>query len=207
MFSEITFPTLSRGLSGAILVPVGLILLFMGWRLYRVVLVAAGVLAAGLGAAWLAQGQGRWVMMAASVAAGLAGGGLAFRFERYGVFLMGGAASAAALLAHEAYFTNSHSLYFAALSGFLLGGSLAVVFWRPAVVFMLCAAGAVFVERGAVLLLASLDPALAQTVTRAHQLALCLGLLLMILMGVAFQFREDAPAPQAEPETQPPPKP
>jgi len=199
MFPEITTPTLSRGLTGALLIPTGLILLFMGWRLYRVVLVAAGVLASGLATCWLTQAQGRWVMMAASVAAGLAGGGLAFRFERYGVFLMGGAASGAAMLAHEAYFTNSHSLYFAALSCFLLGGSLAVVFWRPAVVFVLCAAGAVFVERGALLLLASLQPGLAHTVTRNYELALCLAVLLLILAGIAAQFRDDTPQTPSQP--------
>jgi hypothetical protein len=183
----------------------GLVLLLFGWRLYRVLLVMVSVCVTGLAAAWAVRRWGTAAMLAVGAPLGALGGLLSRYVERYGVFLIGGAAGAAPVLDSRVYFFSDHTMYFAALASALIAGSLAVLFWRPGIILSFSVLGAVFLERGALLLAEQARPGLGERIVGQYQVALCLTLLGMVLLGVLAQDRESRPADaEATPGAAPP---
>ena len=182
------------GLGGLLLVVVGLVFIAIGWRLYRVLLVSFGVVALGSVVAWMTRSSGVFVMLALGVPVGIIGGLLSYRFERYGVFVLGGMASAAPVLASEIYFMSNHTMYFSAIAGFLVTGSLAVMFWKPAIILSMCVIGATLVERGVLVVMESLRPGLGLRVAVHHNLLICLVFLGLILVGILIQLQERSQA-------------
>ena len=175
---------------GLLLAGGGAVCLVVGWRIYRVLLVAFGTLAAGALAASLTSDFGTLVMLGLGVPVGAFGGLLAARIERFGVFVLGGLAGAVPILVNADFFLSNHTMYFAALICFLLAGSLAVLFWKPAIVLSMCIVGATLVERGVMILLEAAQPGLALRVSSEHNLAVTLVFLALLLVGLVTQMWE-----------------
>lgn len=190
-------PVAAQVAAGALLAAAGLALLALGWRAYRVLLVAVGVFATGLLVARLVERAGVLAMLAAGVPAGVFGGLLTNRFERYGVFFLGGAASATLVLFHADYFMSNHTMYFSAVLCFLLTGSLAVLFWKPGIILSMCVLGATFAERGTLIVLDTFRPGMALYVAAQHNLAMTTAFLCLVLAGILVQYRVE-PAEEAE---------
>ena len=199
MFEHLALPNLFRGAAGVVLALCGWVFIAYGWRLYRVLLVAVCVAVGGSIAAWLTRGHGKAIMLAVGLPIGTISGLLAVYFERYGVFLIGGMASAGPILASQAFFSSDHTMYFAALAGFLITGSLGVLFWKPAIVLSMSAIGATLVGRGALLLMVACRPSLGRLVLARYNLAMCLTFLGLVLVGILLQYPghdPSAPAPE-----------
>jgi len=183
-------PRLPEWIGLPLLLVAGVVFLLFGWRLYRVVMVMVVVMAGGLVAAWVVRHWGLWAMLGVGLPAGLVSGILSMHFERYGVFMLGGAAGAAPVLASQAYFFSDHNMYFAALACALIAGSLAVLFWRPGIVFSLSVLGATCIERGIILGAERFRAGLGVRIVTSYNLPLSLIYLGLILLGVIEQYRE-----------------
>lgn len=191
-----------------LLAPAGLLLLLIGWRVYRGVLVVCAVVLGGCLAALPFRGVGVLAMLAAALPVGFLCGLLSLHFERYGVFCIGGVAGALPALNSQVFFRTNHAMYFVALVAFLIIGALTVICWKPAIIFSISAIGAALVERGLLVIADRLRPGLALRIISERPLTLCSLFFVMLLAGVMLQYREDEqdktardqPAPDAAQE-------
>jgi len=144
----------------ALLISPGALYLFFGWQLYRVTLVVAGAVFGafvGAGAAHLAAlaPSGQIVMV---VVGGALVGGLALFVERMALFILGGLAGVALAMLATAMFETEVAFLFWAIMMFLAGGSCAVKFTKPLVIFSSSLLGGTALLRGVAMLAFRVPP-------------------------------------------------
>ena len=192
----------------ALLIFPGALYLFFGWQLYRVTLVVAGaVFGAFVGASaahFASLAPSGQIMMV--VGGGVVVGGLALFMKRMALFILGGLAGTALVMLAAAMFETEVAFLFWAIMMFLAGGSCAVKFTKPLVIFSTSLLGGTAVLRGVAMLVFRVPPqsdALRHVIQRPAGLAL---LLVLVAFGIFCQATSDGalgatPAPVQAPPT------
>jgi len=174
-----------------LLLGAGVLLLFYGWRVYRIGLVCAGVLVgAALGVA-LAKRLGVHPLIVA-LPMGLLVGISALMLQKVGAFLAGGACALIPILALREMFQSEGAFYFAAALAFLIGALLALVLWRPMITVSLAMIGAAFLANGLIVVADLFGGSRGTDVAARHPYLIAGAVIAAAVFGVYFQTREEA---------------
>jgi len=195
---------------GLALLVCGVVYLLWGWRLYRVLLVATVVVVSGVAAGLVARECDVPPLLAA-MPVGILCGLCAVWIERFGAFVLGGLSLAAPLADARACFASTHVYLFALIAGFLIAGSLAVVFLRPVMILATSVVGACCIERGVLFLASAARPGIGGYLIRVYPAGFVFIFFGLVVVGILYQTRgrpeeapepaEEAPAPQDEGST------
>lgn len=168
----------------------GVMLLLLGWNIYRVVLVTLGVLvgaAMGAGVAFLMG----LPMILLALPLGLLVGVVSVRLEKVGAFLVGGLCSAVPLLIGREMFAPGYGIYVAAGLAFLITGTLAVLLWRPMIIVSFAVIGASLMAEGVLIATDSLKPNSLRDLAGQHPYWTAGVMAFVTLVGVCFQATGD----------------
>lgn len=183
-------------ITACLLVGAGVLLLFYGWRVYKIALVAVGVLVgAALGAA-LAARLGVHPLIVALPLGLLAGIG-ALMLQKVGAFLAGGACALLLVEGARGMFQNEWGFYLIAALAFLIGGLLALYLWRPMITVSLAMIGASFLAGGLITAADLVKPGWATNLAERHPYWLTAALIIAAIIGVYYQTREES-APEED---------
>jgi len=175
-----------------ILIGGGIVFLFFGWGLYRVSLVSWGVLIGGSIGAGIALGLRYGFSihvptLVLSIPLGIMMGLIALKLEKVGAFFVGGLCGAIPLLSGRTVLGEGYGIYVAAGLAFLLGGILAVLFWKPMIILSLSVIGAFLVAHGALYGDEAFSSGNLRGIAAAHPYWTATAVGLLTFVGVYFQ--------------------
>jgi len=182
----------------------GVALLFFGWHLYRIALVAAGVLMGGVIGTLIAVGlriafSVRIPALVLAIPVGVVVGLLAIKMQKVGAFIVGGLCIAIPILASRSLIEAGRAVWIAGGIGFVLGGVLAVLLWRPMIVISLAVIGSKSIALGTFGIFDRIGRFDLRARSEQHPYATAGILGVVTLLGVLFQMREDlAPKKKSE---------
>jgi len=180
-----------------LLLGAGVLLLFYGWRIYRIGLVCAGVLVgAALGVA-LAKKLGIHPLLVA-LPMGLLVGISALMLQKVGAFLAGGACALVPIFALRGMFHSEQAFYFAAALAFLIGALLALMLWRPMITVSLAMIGASFLSHGVIVAADLLGRNWGSQAAERHPYLITGAVIAATIFGVYFQTRDEVDAEDAD---------
>jgi len=183
------FASSSPVILSLVLLAAGVLFLLFGWHVYRVSIVALGVLIGGALGAGLAFLVGiHWLILALPVGVGV--GLLTPRMEKLGAFLAGGLCGAVPILLGTASLDSGWGGYLAAGLAFVLAGVVAVFVWRPTVIIGLALAGA-FLIANAASLLGDLFGVGGHRLMARHPIIAGGAICVLALLGALFQSRRE----------------
>lgn len=164
----------------------GVMLLLLGWDIYRVALVVLGVLigaAMGAGLAFLVDIP----MLILAIPLGLLVGVLSVGLEKVGAFVVGGMCGAVPLLAGQDMFGPGYGIYIAAGLAFIIAGVLAVMLWRPMIIVSFSVLGGWLMAQGVLIATDRMQPNPLRSLAAAHPYWTAGVMALITLIGVFFQ--------------------
>jgi hypothetical protein len=179
----------------AVFLLIGAVLVFWGWRLYRVALVLLGAALGALVGLCLAPELGVaaiFVALPLAIFCAI----LALVFQNAGVFLLGGLWGAYLVLKAPPMFETPAARYLVVALTFLVIGLLAVLLWRPMVTFLIAMCGAALIARAVEFGADQFKPGVAKE--WAHQHPWIVFIALMIVAGIGLYFQEDGPGGEAD---------
>ena len=177
----------------------GVALLFFGWHLYRIAIVAAGVLMGGLIGTLIAVGLRiaftvKIPALVLAIPLGVVMGFLALKIQKVGAFIVGGLCIAIPILAARSFVEAGRAVWIAAAVAFILGGVLAVLLWRPMIVISLAVIGSKLIALGTFGLFDRVERFDLRARSAGHPYVTAGILGVVTLCGVLFQMREDLTA-------------
>jgi len=177
-----------------LLLGAGILLLFYGWRMYKIALVVVGVLAGvALGVA-LANRLGIHPVIVA-LPMGLLLGISALMLQKVGAFLAGGACGLILVEGARGMFANEWAFYVTAALAFMVGALLALYLWRPMITVSLAIIGASFLAGGLIVGADLFGRDWGTHAAERHPYLLTAAVIAATIFGVYFQIREE-PAPE-----------
>jgi hypothetical protein len=169
---------------------IGAVFIFWGWKIYRVALTLMGalvgwtvgvVIAAPLGVAAI------FVALPLAVVCGL----LAMLLQQVGVFLVAGLWGAFLVLGAHEMIQAAGARYLAAAVAFFVVGILAVLLWRPMIIFLLAMFGAGLVADAAAMTADLFKPGTAGRWETAHPWMMFAAILVVAGIGLYHQEEEE----------------
>lgn len=190
---------LPPGVVAGAMLAAGAVLLFFGWRIYRVALVVAAVALGGLFGATLGGALDVPAIIPALVL-GVVAGLLAVIVEKAAVFVLGGLCAALPILAAAGHAAQAPAGYYLlAAVGFVLAGVLALLIWRIMIILCLSFLGTWLIANGAVTGLEQVKPGAAGPWIERHMTLFILCFLALWVLGVFLQTAgEKGVAPKEE---------
>lgn len=192
----IRLPQVPPPIAACLMLGAGVILLFYGWRAYKVALVVVGaLLGAALGAALARKLHIHPVIVALPMA--LAAGIAALMLQKVGVFLAGGACGLLLVASARGMFQNEWGFYVTAALAFTVGALLALYLWRPMITVSLALIGASLIAGGLIAVADMIKPGRATKLVEGHPFWLTAAMIAAAVFGVYFQTRDEA-SPETE---------
>ncbi|MGD0999280.1 MAG: hypothetical protein ABSA67_01160 [Candidatus Brocadiia bacterium] len=171
---------------------IGAVFVFWGWKIFRVALALMGALvgwAAGLAiAAPLGLGAVIVALPLAIICALLA-----LFLVRLGVFLVAGMWAALLVLGAQELIQAAAARYVAAGVAFIVIGALAVLLWRPVIIFILAMFGAGLIADAAGMTADLFKPGAAARWETAHPWLMFLAIIIVACIGLYHQEEEEHP--------------
>jgi hypothetical protein len=183
------------------LLVLGLVLVMLGWQVYRFALfVVGGAFGAGVGGSliYTAQAFG-WERLAGVepllviIPLALLGGVGALLTEKLGAFFAGGACLAALVYIFAPRAQLGQVYWVLLVGGVLAGGILTLLMWKPLIILSLSILGSLFTANGFLLLMAAYSPDLFERLRGEVGPFAVIGVIGMSLGGILFQTRGAEP--------------
>ena len=190
----------SMMLLGGGLALAGALYLLFGWRLHLILLVAAMVVGGGVLGLLSAHvlNVAEWPV---ALVTGVLCGILAGLVERVGVFMFGGLAGVVLFLDMGRLFREEVAFLFFLLIVFVVAGSLAATFMKPAIVLATAVLGALGLIWGGMLCIETMRENAGKDFALNHPAVMALLFFGLIVLGILFQTRRGQPeTPQVEGE-------
>jgi len=172
---------------------VGAVFVFWGWKIYRFALVVMGALvgwAIGLAIA-VPLGVGAiFVALPLAVFCAI----FAVFLQQLGVFLIAGLWAALLVLNSPELIHSNVPRDLAAAGAFLVVGGIAVLLWRPAIIFLLAMFGAGLVANGVGMAVDVLKAGAWERWEAAHPWILFAAIIILAAIGLYHQEEEERPA-------------
>jgi len=175
---------------GLILIGIGLTLMFLGWRIYRVALAVVGALLGAVAGLALGAAMGLPALIPALIL-GVAGAILAVLLEKVGAFFVGGFTGVLPILAAQGQFNSKAMFLFALCLAAAIGGVLALYLWRPMITVGLSLIGATMVVNGGLLLWYQFQPKPAESFAAGHPLLIAVIVIILAIIGTYYQKSEE----------------
>jgi hypothetical protein len=171
---------------------IGAVFVFWGWKIYRVALVLMGALvgwAVGLAIAAPLGVAAVFVAVPLAVICGL----LAMFVQQVGVFLVAGLWAALLVLGAHELIQAAAARYVAAGVAFFVVGALALLLWRPVIIFLLAMFGAGLVADAATMTADLFKPGAAARWETAHPWIMFAAIIFVACIGLYHQEEEEHP--------------
>lgn len=171
----------------AVFFGVGVLLLLFGWHIYRIALVALGVLVGGAVGALIANLAGFHFLYLA-VPLGILGGVLTAFLDQVAAFFGGGACGAMLMIAIvQETAEPAWLLYVAAGLAFLIGGIVTAWLYKPMIIVSLSVVGALCIANAVTLVADVRSPGSARQFFYEHPYVMAGGVALVALGGIVLQ--------------------
>ena len=174
--------------------PVGAVFVFWGWKIYRAALIVMGALVGWAIGVVVAAPLGIGALLVAVPLAVLCAV-LAGFLQQVGVFLIAGLWAALLMLGARDLIHTDAARYLAAAGAFFVIGGLAVLLWRPVIIFLLAMFGAWLVAYAAGMTADLFSPGAWPRWERAHPLITLAAIVIVAAIGLYHQEEEEHPAP------------
>lgn len=175
---------------GLILIAIGLTLMFLGWKIYRVALAVVGALLGAVAGLALGVVMGLPALIPALILA-VAGAILAILLEKVGAFFIGAFTGILPILALESQFSSRGMFIFALFLAAVIGGVMAIYLWRPMITVGMAVIGATMVVNGGLLAWYQFQPAQAEGFAKAHPLIVAVIVIVLAIIGTYYQKSEE----------------
>lgn len=165
----------------------GLVLLVLGWKIYRVSLLLIGALV-GAGIGYAVGAYFRFSPLYVGVPLAILLVLLILKMEKIGAFVAGGACAATPVLLLFPYPVHGPMVIVAAAGAFVLAGVLTLFLWKPIIIVSICTLGAIGLVNGALLFCEEYRPELFDRLTDRPAFA-PLAACILALCGILWQSR------------------
>lgn len=175
---------------GLILMAIGLTLMFLGWKIYRVALAVVGALLGAVAGLALGALMGLPALIPALILA-VVGAILAILLEKVGAFFIGAFTGILPILAMESQFHSRWMFFFALLLAAVIGGVMAIYLWRPMITVGMAVIGATMVVNGGLLVWYQFQPDKAEGFAKAHPIIVAVIVVILAIIGTYYQKSDD----------------
>jgi hypothetical protein len=175
---------------GLILIAIGLALMFLGWKIYRVALAVVGALLGAVGGLALGAVMGLPALIPAVILA-VAGAILAILLEKVGAFFIGAFTGILPILAMQGQFKSQAMFIFALVLAAVIGGVMALYLWRPMITVGMAVIGATMIVNGGLLVWYQFQPKPAEAFATEHPLIVAVIVVILAIIGTYYQKSEE----------------
>ncbi len=175
---------------------IGAVFVFWGWKIFRVALALMGALVGWAIGGIIAAPLGLGAVFVAALLAVVCGL-LALFLARVGVFLVAGMWAALLVLGANDLIQAAAARYVAAGVAFVVVGCLALLLWRPVIIFLLARFGAGLVADAAAMAADLFKPGAAARWETAHPWITFLAIVVVACIGLYHQ-EEESPGGKAD---------